>query len=81
MVLWSNIMLVIQPLQNVLFKLVFFAVFGTVIVQALSTAGFTSDKIIITVPDSTGNPYPITVGGMARKLDALNDPTKVGEDI
>jgi len=50
-----------------------------VIIQALSTAGFTSDEIIITVP--TGNPYQITVGGMARKLDALNDPTKVGEDI
>jgi len=62
-----------------LFKLLFFAVFGTVIIQALSTAGFTSDEIIITVP--TSSPYTITVGGMSRKLDALNDPTKVGEDI
>jgi len=52
-----------------------------VIIQALSTAGFSTDEILITVPDSTGTPYPITVGGMARKLDALNDPSKVGADV
>lgn len=54
MVLWQNIALVIQPLYNVLFKLLFFAVFGAVIVQAMSTAGFSSDVISITIPDQSG---------------------------
>lgn len=57
--------------------------FSVIIVQAMSTAGFTADVLTFAVPDTSGAgvPYDITIGGMARKLDILNDPAAVGNDI
>jgi len=80
-VLFRNLILIFQPLYNVVFKIFFFAVFGVIILQAMSSAGFSSDDITFAVPDQSGTPYSITIGGMARKLDILNDPSKVGNDI
>jgi len=65
-----------------IFKLVFIAVFGVIIVQAMATAGFTSSDMTFTIPaTSGGGSYDITIGGMSRSLDILNDPTAVGNDI
>jgi len=47
----------------------------------MTTAGFSADTISFAVPDQSGTPYPITIGGMARKLDILNNPAAVGDDI
>lgn len=82
-VLFQNFILVVQPLYNTIFKLLFFGVFSVIIVQAMSTAGFTADVLTFAVPDTSGAgvPYDITIGGMARKLDILNDPAAVGNDI
>jgi hypothetical protein len=66
-----------------IFKLVFIAVFGVIIVQAMATAGFTSDDMSFTIPATSGGSgsYDITIGGMSRKMDILNDPSAVGNDI
>jgi len=81
-VLFQNFILVVQPLYNTIFKLLFFGVFSIIIVQAMSTAGFTADVIVFAVPAQDGGvPYDITIGGMSRKLDILNNPAAVGNDI
>jgi hypothetical protein len=61
------------------------AVFGVIIVQAMATAGFTSDEMSFTIPATSGSSgtgsYDIKIGGMSRSLDILNDPSAVGADI
>lgn len=56
------------------------AVFGVVIVSAMSSAGFKKEDLQFTVPGEV-TPYIITIGGMARDLDILHSPEDVGNDI
>lgn len=55
-VLFRNLILIFQPLYNVVFKILFFAIFGVIILQAMSSAGFSSDDITFAVPDQSGTP-------------------------
>jgi len=50
-VLFNNSALIFQPIVNIFIKLIFFLIFGVVIAQALSTAGFSGSDLTLTVPD------------------------------
>lgn len=65
----------------VVFKVFFIIVFSLVIVQAMSTAGFTSDTFTFVVPNESGGSFEISIGGMSRNLDILHDPASVGADV
>jgi hypothetical protein len=82
-VLFQNAMLIIQPIYNIIFKLLFLIIFIIFIVQAMSTGGFAASVIAFTVPPTSagGSTYEVSIGGMARSLDILYNPTKMGVDI